>query len=125
MVVWINDSEIVKPIHNLCKEKDMHWAELDEDQYEQYIYEEFNHIKSEEDAETEATSTEELYETLDAMSLSKSEMDAEKANEYALELGHPVSVGSWHIPRRFSDVWHDLEVATMKRVLRSRGEGVT
>ena len=120
MVVWVNDSEIVKPIHNLCKEKDMHWSELDRDQYEQYIYEEFNHIKSEEDAKTEETSTEELYEVLDVMSLAKSEMDAERGNEYALEYGRPV--GSWEIPRRFSDVWYDLQTATIKRVLRSRGE---
>ena len=61
-----------------------------------------------------------LSEVLDVMSLSKSEMDAEIGNEYALEYGRPV--GSWEIPRRFSDVWYDLKTATILRVLRSIGE---
>ncbi len=117
MAEWINDYEIVKPIHNLCKEKDIHFSELDNDQYEQYVYEHFNKIKSEEDAYTEAKSTDELYEILDIMSESKAECDAERANEYALE-----GLTSWDIPKRFNDVIHDIEVATIKRVLHSRDE---
>ena len=117
MAEWINDYEIVKPIHNLCKEKDIHYSELNNDQYEQYVYEHFNYIKSEEDAKTEALSTDELYELLENMAESNAECNAEQANEYALE-----GIESWNIPRRFNDDLYDLEVETIKRILHSRGD---
>lgn len=120
MAEWLNDNEIVKPIHNLCSEKDIHWSELDTDQYEQYIYETYNQIKSEEDAKKEATASPELFEILDMMSESKSECDAERANEYALE-----GLSKWDIPRRWSDIIYDINRRVIKQILRDRGEKVS
>ena len=120
MAEWLNENEIVKPIHNLCKEKDMHFSELDTDQYEQYVYEHFNQIKSEEDAKMGAKPSPELFEILDMMSESKSECDAERANEYALE-----GLSSWEIPRRWSDIIYAIDRRVIKQILRDRGEKVS
>jgi hypothetical protein len=120
MAEWLNDNEIVKPIHNLCSEKDIHFSELNTDQYEQYVYETFNQIKSEEDAKKEVATSPELFERLDMMSESKSEGDAERANEYALE-----GLSKWDIPRRWSDIIYDIDRRVIKQILRDRGEKVS